>query len=187
VFDSVIKSVICKKIKKMKILLPGLLLSIVLFSCLKNENKNPTCSYVDSQTIAPDSQVQRVKAYLDLNNITAQLHPSGLYYKIISPGSGTFVSNLCSVVNASYKGKLTNGITFDSTAAGMSASFQLGRVIAGWQKGIPLIAKGGSITLFIPPALGYGSQVVGDGNGNVIIPANSILIFDVKVLDISGG
>ena len=172
----------------MKKILFGLLLSLVLFGCLKNDHPNQTCSYVDSQTVAPDTEVHKVKAYLDSNNIfTVQLHPTGFYYKINSPGSGTFVSNLCSVVTASYKGKLTNGTTFDSTANGSSASFQLGQVIAGWQKGVPLVAKGGSITLFIPPSLGYGSQAIGDGNGNIIIPANSILIFDVNVLDISGG
>jgi FKBP-type peptidyl-prolyl cis-trans isomerase FkpA len=163
-----------------------LLSSIVLFGCLKDANSNKTCTYNDSQTIAPDSQVQKVKAYLDSNHITAQKHSSGFYYVINQQGSGTFVTNLCSVITVMYKGKFTNGNVFDSTATNNSASFQLGQVIAGWQKGIPLINKGGKITLYIPPSLGYGQQNTTDNQGHVVIPGNSILIFDVEVLDISG-
>ena len=170
----------------MKNIFWSLLVSFVLFGCLKDPEQNHQCSYTDSQTVAPDSQVQKVKAYLDSNGITAQKHLSGFYYAIHSPGSGAFVTNLCSVVTVTYKGKLTNGTTFDSTATGLTAAFRLGQVIAGWQKGIPLVNKGGSITLYIPPALGFGSQNVTDNNGNVKIPANSIVIFDVEVLDISG-
>jgi FKBP-type peptidyl-prolyl cis-trans isomerase FkpA len=162
-----------------------LLSSIVLFSCLKDSNSNKTCTYPDSQTIAPDSQVQKVKAYLDSNHITAQKHSSGFYYVINTQGSGAFVTNLCSIITVTYKGKFTNGNVFDSTASNASASFALGQVIAGWQKGIPLVNKGGKITLYIPPSLGYGPQNTTD-NGHVVIPGNSILIFDVEVLDISG-
>ena len=170
----------------MRKLFLGLLISVVLFGCLKDKNHDQVCNYTDSQTQAPDSQVQKVKAYLDSNHINAQKHSSGFYYTINSQGAGAFVTNLCSIITVGYKGKLTNGNIFDSTATGLPASFRLGQVIVGWQKGIPLVNKGGKITLYIPPALGYGSQVVNDRNGNILIPANSVIIFDVDVLDISG-
>jgi len=74
------------------------------------------------------------------------------------------------VVN--YVGKLTNGTIFDS---GNNVSFSLGGLITGWQEGIPLIAPGGSITLYLPPSLAYGSRATGS------IPANSNLIFKIDL------
>jgi len=172
----------------MKKLFGYLLLSVTIFGCLKNNNNtsNQVCNYTDAQTVAPDSQVQKVKAYLDSNNIVAVKAPSGFYYTINSQGTGASVVNLCSVIDVTYKGKFTNGTTFDSTATGSSVTFQLGGVILGWQKSIPLVKGGGSITLYIPPALGYGQQDATDAQGHVIVPGNSILIFDVAVLSISG-
>jgi FKBP-type peptidyl-prolyl cis-trans isomerase FkpA len=35
--------------------------------------------------------------------------------------------------------------------------------------------------LYIPPFLAYGSKEIKDDGGNVIIPANSILIFDLTL------
>ena len=64
------------------------------------------------------------------------------------------------------------------------ATFQLGQVIVGWQKGLPLISKGGDITLYIPPTLGLWSQQVQDSHGNVVIPGNSYLIFNINMVDI---
>jgi FKBP-type peptidyl-prolyl cis-trans isomerase FkpA len=170
----------------MKNIFWSLLFSVVLFGCFKDTNQNHQCNYPDSPTIAPDSQVQKVKAYLDSNGIIAQKNPSGFYYSIHSQGTGGFVTNLCSVVTVNYKGKLTNGSIFDSTTTNNPAAFALGRFIVGWQKGIPLINNGGSITLYIPPSLGYQAQDIRDNQGHIVIPGNSILIFDIEVLNISG-
>jgi len=60
-------------------------------------------------------------------------------------------------------------------------SFNLGGLIEAWKKGIPLIKPGGKIKLYCPPTLAYGSQVVRDGAGNTVIPANSILVFEVTL------
>ena len=57
-------------------------------------------------------------------------------------------------------------------------SFQLKNLIIGWQKGIPLIQKGGSIRLYIPPSMGYGSK------SSSSIPANSTLIFDIDLVGV---
>jgi len=163
--------------------LSGLFVASIIFaSCVKSNNK---CNYSDSNVTAPDSEVQNLKDSLFSHNITdATLNPIGFYYKIDSVKSGTSVTNLCSNISVSYKGTYFDGVSFDSTAANQVATFQLGQVIVGWQKGIPLINKGGVISLYIPPTLAYGPNPLKDNAGNVLVPGNSYLVFKVRVLDI---
>jgi FKBP-type peptidyl-prolyl cis-trans isomerase len=86
-------------------------------------------------------------------------------------------------VTVNYVGTLTNGTKFDSSYdRGQPYVFQVGagRVIAGWDQGIPGMKVGGKRRLTIPPSLGYGNQVAGP------IPANSTLVFDVDLVSIAG-
>jgi FKBP-type peptidyl-prolyl cis-trans isomerase len=87
-----------------------------------------------------------------------------------------------------YEGKLSDGTTFDSSAAhgNQPLVFQLGEqgLIPGFQIGVNGMKVGGERVLSIPPALGYGAQDVKDASGKVIIPANSTLLFDVKLVDV---
>jgi len=155
--------------------------SIIITSCVKH-NK---CAYTASSITAPDTEVQALNDSLHNHGIfSATQDPSGFYYKIINAGSGTFISNLCSTVSVSYKGTYFNGTTLDSTAANQLATFQLGQVIVGWQKGLPLISKGGEIALYIPHSLAYGPNAITDNSGNILVPGNSYLEFDVNLVDI---
>ena len=135
-----------------------LLIALVAASCLKN-NDDAGCPYTE-----------------------AVRHPSGFFYQIVESGTGTDTVDLCSQILITYKGMLRNGTVFDK---GDNVIFVLGSLIEGWKKGIPLLKKGGSIKLFIPPTLGYGSEDLRDNTNQVVIPANSMLIFDVKLLDYS--
>lgn len=103
-----------------------------------------------------------------------------MYYQIQAQGSGGSPNN-CSSININYTGQLANGNVFDR---GSNVAFTLGRLIEGWKKGLPLIQKGGKIKLYIPPTLGYGSSDIKDSNGSVVIPANSMLIFEISLLDV---
>jgi len=145
----------------------GLVIITSLVSCKKD------CSYNACAVVAPASEIQAVQSYLSANGIAAVQHCSGLFYVIEQMGSGKKPS-ACNTVNTTYVGKLTNGSVFDQG----TVSFGLDEVIRGWTNGIPLIKKGGTIHLYIPPSLGYGSQANGP------IPGNSILIFDVTLNDV---
>lgn len=120
---------------------------------------------------APATEVANLKAYIDANSISATADPRGFYYSISAGGSGSKPS-ICDNVTVAYVGKLTNGQTFDSSN---SATFSLSGVITGWQEAVPLIGTGGSMVLYLPPSLAYGSAAVQG------IPANSILIFTIDL------
>lgn len=166
----------------MKVFLPILIAFIFIAGCVK---KDTTCGYIDSTTIAPTSEVLQLRDSLNLYGITASQHPSGFLYKINAQGSGTGIANLCTNITVNYKGKFFNGKIFDSTKSGEVINFQLGEVIVGWQKGVPLVSKGGDIDLYIPPAIGFGPIPRTDpSSGDTIIPANSYLIFNVHIVDI---
>ena len=105
---------------------------------------------------------------------------SGLKYRILNDGSGDDSPGPESVVSVHYRGKLTNGLEFDSSyKRNQPTSFPVNGVIQGWTEALQLMREGDKWELIIPPNLGYGSK----GAGN-IIPPDSTLIFEVELLEI---
>ena len=148
---------------------------IVMLSCKKSSDSN-SCNYTASTVVVPASELANLQTYVAANRPTATLHPGGFYYEIVAAGTGTVTPAICSTVRVKYTGWLTTGFKFDEELVGIN--FTLGQLIAGWQRGLPLIKSGGTIYLYLPPSLGYGSSAVGS------IPANSILTFSIQLLDV---
>ncbi|KAE8452153.1 hypothetical protein EG329_001620 [Mollisiaceae sp. DMI_Dod_QoI] len=85
-------------------------------------------------------------------------------------------------VGLRYIGKTeADGKVFDSNKKGKPFTFKLGagEVIKGWDIGVAGMQVGGERRLTIPAKLAYGSKAQPG------IPANSNLIFDVKLLEIN--
>ena len=148
-----------------RLLFLSLFFSLLIFN---NCNKNVDYDQLDEEIILQ---------YISDNNLSAKSTGSGLYYVVNDTGNGD-IPNINSIVTVAYKGTLTDGTIFDQSGSG-GATFPLSNVIQGWQEGIPLFSEGGSGILIIPSALGYGVQAVG------IIPANSVLIFEVTLLNVN--
>jgi FKBP-type peptidyl-prolyl cis-trans isomerase len=111
----------------------------------------------------------------------------GIIAYLINSNSTTMSAQNGDTVFVNYTGKLVDGTKFDSSLdRGVPIDFTLGvgRVIKGWDQGILGMKVGEKKTLTIPPELGYGAQAIPDGRGNILIPANSTLIFDVELVDI---
>lgn len=140
-----------------------------VFTSCQRDTASAQCDPITTK--APAAEVTTLQQYIANSNITATADSRGFYYTITNPGTGT-KPTACSNVTVDYVGKLTNGTQFD---ANNNIAFSLTGLITGWQEGIPLIAPGGSITLYLPPSLAYGSQAQ---NG---IPANSILVFKIDL------
>ncbi|MCS6820438.1 MAG: FKBP-type peptidyl-prolyl cis-trans isomerase [Microscillaceae bacterium] len=125
-------------------------------------------------------ELQTIKKYIADNQLKAQSTPTGLHYVILQQGNGAKPAKGQTVV-VHYTGMLLNGTKFDSSVdRGQPFEFPLGlgRVIKGWDEGIALLNVGTKAKLIIPSTLAYGNR----GTGN--IPPNSILIFDVELLNI---
>lgn len=103
---------------------------------------------------------------------------SGLQYQVLEEGSGESPEEN-SVVKVHYEGKLIDGRVFDSSIQrGEPVEFPLNQVIPGWTEGLQLMKEGGKTRLYIPPDLAYGP------GGTRGIPPNSVLIFDVELLEV---
>lgn len=108
---------------------------------------------------------------------------SGLKYIIWKNGEeGAVQAANDDKVSVHYAGRLSTGEPFDNSYdRGQPFQFPLGqgRVIKGWDEGIAKLHVGDSATLIIPSDLGYGSA------DRPNIPANSTLIFDVELMDVT--
>jgi len=152
---------------------------IALFSaCGKDDND---CAQTESTLVAPASEIQVIQQHLTTNSLTATQDPSGIFYNISVPGTGDSYPGLCTQVSVKYRGTFLNGTVFDESSAPIT--YPLGGFIVGWQKGVAKLKKGGKMKLYVPPTLGYGNVDRKDSQGNVVIPANSTLIFDIELVN----
>lgn len=118
--------------------------------------------------------------YLESNKSKAGVKTtgSGLQYMVMKEGNGAQPKATDSVT-VHYLGTLTSGKKFDSSYdQGQPVTFKLNEVIPGWTEGVQLMKVGSKYKFFIPPNLGYGPQ------GNQMIPPNSVLVFEVELLNV---
>jgi len=103
---------------------------------------------------------------------------SGLQYKVMKEGNGA-QPKATDTVTVNYRGTLTDGTEFDSSyKRNQPASFPVGGVIKGWTEALQLMKAGAKYQLFIPPDLAYSKE------GRPGIPPNSVLIFEVELMDV---
>ena len=131
------------------------------------------------KALSPEEQlatdVAKIKDYITAKNLKALATPESVYYVIDVEGTGTPPTPSNTIV-ANYKGYLLDGTVFDQSSTPFTS--RLSGLIQGWQIGFQKFKKGGKGKLLIPSALGYGTS----GQGS--IPANSVLIFDVELIDV---
>ena len=127
------------------------------------------------------------KAFLDANKEKDGVKslPSGLQYKVISPGKGP-TPKINDTVRVHYKGRLIDGTVFDQTFAGdtptkrdQPAEFPVKGVIAGWTEALQKMKVGDKWQLFIPSELAYRENEAGPKIG-----PNSALVFEIELLEI---
>jgi len=104
---------------------------------------------------------------------------SGLQYEIQKEGFGPKPS-VTDQVNVHYHGTLIDGTVFDSSLDKEPVTFEVGRVIKGWQEALQLMPVGSKWIVWVPGELGYGLRPMPGGE----IKPNDLLIFEVELFDI---
>lgn len=120
------------------------------------------------------------QAYLDENakKEGVTVTESGLQYEVLQTAEGAKPA-ATDTVKVHYTGTLTDGTKFDSSVdRGEPIEFPLNRVIPGWTEGVQLMSVGSKFRFTIPSELAYGERDMGT------IPPNSVLVFEVELLDI---
>ncbi|WP_151814359.1 FKBP-type peptidyl-prolyl cis-trans isomerase [Acinetobacter ursingii] len=135
---------------------------------------------IEFQKLAQDNQKQG-QAFLTENAKKSDIisTKSGLQYQVLQAGTGKS-PKANSKVKVNYEGRLLDGTVFDSSIArNHPVEFQLSQVIQGWTEGVQTMKEGGKTRFFIPANLAYGDV----GSGDAIGP-NSVLIFDIELLQV---
>jgi FKBP-type peptidyl-prolyl cis-trans isomerase FklB len=115
-----------------------------------------------------------------------QTLPSGVQYEVLQAGPpGGERPDGNDLVRVDYAGSLTDGTVFDSSLErGQPAAFTVeegiaGSVIPGMRDALQHMTVGDEWLVYISPELGYGDRQTGP------IPANSVLIFRLKLLEVA--
>ena len=105
---------------------------------------------------------------------------TGLHYAVLNSGDINSKSpELSDTITAHFHGTLTDGTVFwSSVESNEPLTIQLSGLIEGCQKAISLMKVNDKWRVYIDPSMAYGDE------GRPGIPSNSILVFDIELLDI---
>lgn len=155
----------------------------------KEKGKKKKEKEISTKTIEPKitqdkiyNEINVVKNFLQTNKKNKSINElkSGLQYQVLNAGNQSARSPLIhDKVKVHYRGTLVNGNEFDNSYNKNPAVFELKSVIKGWQEALTLMKPNAKWKIFVPPQLAYGNNEIG------AIPANSILIFEIELIEIN--
>lgn len=171
--------------KSFFVILSSCLIGMSLFSCQNDRDctEVPDISRIDKDML--DKQVANIEHYLDSLGVDYISDPSGVRLEVLETGSGA-VPDACSSVAVTYTGQVIGNDEFFDYNTGTVFDLSRQNLIRGMVFGLFNMRPQGEYKLYIPSPLGYGSDTLKNSSGNVIIPANSNLLFRIRINTISG-
>lgn len=151
------------------------------------ERERETYEQKMKEQFATDKKL--IHEYAASHKIKAKRTKSGLSYGITKKGKGQLAQK-GDKLKVYYRGYLLDDTLFDSALEKGKKPFELtlgaGDVIKGWDEGLTHFKKGSEGWLLIPSRLAYGARSIEENiNGRQIsIPEHSVLIFEIKVVEI---
>jgi FKBP-type peptidyl-prolyl cis-trans isomerase len=153
------------------------LLTVGFTACL--DTTAPDWATVENTTYDPSLGV-------NLANSTAT--DVGVYYRDITVGTGP-VLTAGQEAYYYYRGNLPSGAVFDSLQPPKPPNAFTpgnGEIMPALEIGMQGMRVGGRRQVLVPPNLAYGMSDLRDQNGNVLIPGNTVIVFDVQLVDAAG-
>jgi FKBP-type peptidyl-prolyl cis-trans isomerase len=147
----------------------------------ENEYRETEKALVGANRILVKKDRERILSYIRRKGLEMSESPSGLWYSIQRSGSKDS-ARTGMMATLSYQVSLLDGkLCYTSDSLG-NKKFRIGQggIEAGLEEGILLLNKGDRAKFIMPPHLAHG--LPGDGDK---IPARSIIIYDVKLLDLT--
>lgn len=125
-------------------------------------------------------EMEDLKDYLKINNITQQPQESGLIFIPVQNGNGVPIKDGQTVI-CHYTGSFIDGQVFDSSEGMEPLQVKIGSggVIEGFDEALKLMSKGGKAKSIIPSDIGFGKSDM-----NSAIPPYATLVFDIEIIDV---
>jgi peptidylprolyl isomerase/FKBP-type peptidyl-prolyl cis-trans isomerase FklB len=141
------------------------------------------CNRGAANSADAEANLKAGQAFME-RNLTAegvQSLPNGIQYKVLQSGpAGGESPDSNDLVRVEYEGSLTDGTVFDSSyERGQPSVFTLGEVVSGWTEALQHMKVGDEWVVYLPADKGYRDSAKPG------IPANSVLVFRLKLLDIA--
>ena len=153
---------------------------VVAGGYLVTRNKAQVTSMNDQQ-ITPQATMTPTPTAEATASANVKILDGGLKIEDVKVGTGPEVKS-GDTIKIHYNGTFEDGKKFDSSydrGQPFETQIGVGRVIEGWDKGVPGMKVGGKRKLIIPGNLGYGPQGMPGA-----IPPNATLLFDVELIEI---
>ena len=141
------------------------------------------CKFKKKEIAVFEADNKTIDVYVAKNRLKVEKTTGSARVVINKSGSGKNIMN-GQKISVFYEGSFLDGKVFDSNLGKSPFSFTVGegKVIAGWEESIKLLKNKSESTIILPARLGYGATPLDDGT--TIVPANSILVFKIKVVDV---
>lgn len=161
-------------------------LKTLIISCLSAVFILNSCqTYSEEEKEAFNKEVD---AFVKENNLKTERTDTGLHYAVLEKGRGRPIKPTDRFI-LSYRGLLSDSTIFcqDTDTFKLHEEQAGKRVIMGWREGLTFFNKGSKGFLVVPPHLGYSDKDINvkcDETEATDIPANSILIYEIEVLEV---
>ncbi len=170
----------------MKLFYYFLFIIIILGPSCNQKKESPNAKPIDKNTLIEVNRLlvekdkEQIKSYIKSQGWEMKEAPLGFWYSIINNEEGPNVRN-GDQVTLQYTESLIDGTICKSATGTNPVTIRLGysEITRGFDEGLYFLSEGDSARIILPPFFAYGLP----GNGSDI-PARSVIIYQVKVLDI---